>query len=236
MRLTCRRLTYTYPGADSPIFTNLDWSLEAPGFHALFGLSGVGKSTLARLVDGELTPEQGTIEQVGNPTILYAYNTERLPGWYTVGEHLRSVTPPTRRQLLAHIQEGYGLEEVMDQRYSHLSMGQKNRVNLARYLVQDFDLLIADEVLANVDEPTREHILADMKARFPERTFLYISHNVIEVARFCQKVYVLPHAPHGARRLVALDGLDQKAGEDLSETVVQERVFAVLQAASSAEG
>ena len=54
-----------------------------------------------------------------------------------------------------------------------------------RYLLQDFDVLIMDESLANVDELTREKIILKIKALFPERCFLYISHNVAEVARFC---------------------------------------------------
>ena len=56
-------------------------------------------------------------------------------------------------------------------RYSQLSMGQCNRVNLLRYLLQDFSMLIMDESLANVDEPTRQAILYTIKTTFPEAGF-----------------------------------------------------------------
>lgn len=72
----------------------------------------------------------------------------------TVGEHLRGVVHPGRQDLLDDFLSEFGIIPFMEHKFPKLSMGQKNRVNLARYLVQDFDLLIADEVLANVDEPS----------------------------------------------------------------------------------
>jgi ABC-type nitrate/sulfonate/bicarbonate transport system ATPase subunit len=84
----------------------------------------------------------------------------------------------------------FGLEACLDQRFSQLSLGQKNRINLIRYLLQDFQLLILDESLANVDEMTRERIILKMKAMFPEIYFIYISHNVVEVSKFCRDILV----------------------------------------------
>ena len=231
---SCRNLYYTYPGADFPVFSNLDWSLEGPGFFGLFGLSGTGKSTLARLISGELSPGQGEIDYPKTGRILYTHNAERIPGWYTVGAHLRSVTPASKTSLLTTILKDYGMEAHLESRFSGLSMGQKNRINLARYLVQEFDLLIADEVLANVDEPTRNHILERLKTLFPQKTFLYISHNALEVARFSQAVHVLPHgSTAGTNRIHKITGLDQQEGMETPEDLVQERVYAVLRSAAS---
>ncbi|PXF52364.1 MAG: nitrate ABC transporter ATP-binding protein [Deltaproteobacteria bacterium] len=234
MHIACRHLHYTYPGADSPVFNNLDWTLEGPGFFALFGLSGTGKSTLARLISGELSPGQGEIDCPKTGCILYTHNAERIPGWGTVGAHLRSVTPASKTSLLSTILKDYGMEAYLESRFSGLSMGQKNRINFARYLVQEFDLLIADEVLANVDEPTRNHILERLKILFPQKTFLYISHNVLEVARFSQAVYVLPHASAaGTDRIHKITGLGHQEGREASEELVQERVYAILRSAAS---
>jgi ABC-type transport system involved in cytochrome bd biosynthesis fused ATPase/permease subunit len=235
MHIACEHLHYTYPGADFPVFSDLDWSLEGPGFFALFGLSGTGKSTLARLISGELSPGQGEIDCPNAKRILYTHNAERIPGWNTVGAHLRSVTPASKTSLLNTILKDYGMEAHLESRFSGLSMGQKNRINLARYLVQEFDLLIADEVLANVDEPTRNHILERLKILFPQKTFLYISHNALEVARFSQAVYVLPHgSTAGTNRIHKITGLDQQEGMETPEELVQERVYAVLRSAASA--
>ena len=51
----------------------------------------------------------------------------------------------------------------MKSRFAQLSLGQQNRTNLTRYLLQDFDLLIMDESLANVDELTKEKIILKIK-------------------------------------------------------------------------
>ena len=103
MHIVCRNLHYSYPGADFPVFSNLDWSIEGPGFFALFGLSGTGKSTLARLISGELSPMQGDINIRNAGRVLYTHNAERIPGWDTVGAHLRSVTPASKIPLLTTI-------------------------------------------------------------------------------------------------------------------------------------
>jgi len=234
MYIACRNLHYTYPGANSPVFSNLDWSIEGPGFFALFGLSGTGKSTLARLISGELSPMQGDIDCPNARRVLYTHNAERIPGWNTVGAHLRSVTPASKASLLTTILKDYGMEAHLENRFSGLSMGQKNRINLARYLVQEFDLLIADEVLANVDEPTRNHILERLKTLFPQKTFIYISHNALEVARFSQTIHVLPHGPAtGTNKIYKITGLDQQEGMETPEKLVQERVYAILKSAAS---
>jgi ABC-type nitrate/sulfonate/bicarbonate transport system ATPase subunit len=90
-------------------------------------------------------------------------------------------------------------------------MGQQNRTNLVRYLLQDFDVLIMDESLANVDELTREKIILKIKTLFPERCFLYISHNVAEVARFCRQILVL-RGVSKAPQVVSVQGTDLVQG------------------------
>nr|HDN01186.1 ATP-binding cassette domain-containing protein [Deltaproteobacteria bacterium] len=233
MQIACRNLHYTYPEADFPVFRNLNWSIEGPGFFSLFGLSGTGKSTLARLISGELSPVKGHIDIQNAGRVLYAHNTERIPGWDTVGTHLRSVTQATKTSLLTNILKDYGIAAYMKSRFSGLSMGQKNRINLARYLVQEFDLLIADEVLANVDEPTRNQIIERLKTLFPQKTFLYISHNALEVARFSRTIHVLSHeSTAGTNRIHKIDGLDQEEGTEAPEELVQERVYAILRSAA----
>ncbi len=237
MHISCRHLSYSYPGTGPPVFNSLDWSLEGPGFFGLFGLSGTGKTTLARLISGELSPNQGSIDKSRDIAILYTHSAERLPGWETVGTHLRSVTKASRASLLEALLRDYEMEDYLECRFSGLSMGQKNRINLARYLVQDFDLLIADEVLANVDEPTRNQILERTKLLFPQKTFLYISHNVLEVARFSQAVYVLPHGHStGIENICKISCLDQQAGSEAHEELIRERVYTILKAASGSSG
>ncbi len=123
--------------------------------------------------------------------MLYTYNTERLPGWAAVGQHLERIIAPRQREQKDQLVELFDMTAHLGSRFAQLSLGQKNRINLIRYLLQDFEMLVMDESLANVDEPTREKILLGIKARFPDKFFLYISHNVIEVAKFCRHILVM---------------------------------------------
>lgn len=191
MPFAVRNITLKLPEAPRFLFRDLSFDLPEPGFHALFGPSGVGKTTLARIIIGQLKPSRGEIDAVDRSVFLYSYNLERLPDWSSVGSHLESVTPPGRDARRRAMIQSFGLQECLDKRFSHLSLGQQNRINLLRYLLQDFDMLILDESLGNVDEPTREKILFEIKVMFPESYFLYISHNVVEVARFCRWIIVL---------------------------------------------
>lgn len=191
MLFECRDLSYQFSDAEDSVLNQLNCRLSVPGFHGLFGTSGVGKSTFAKLVARELNGYSGEIVTKSRARILYSYNLERLPGWSSVGEHIAKVTPGGRQVMMQDLVESFGLVSCLDARFSHISLGQKNRANLTRYLLQDFDLLIMDESLANVDEATREQIILTIKKMFPEKCFLYISHSVQEVAMFCQEVLVL---------------------------------------------
>lgn len=189
MGLACSGLNYSYPGSDVRVISDLSFSMAGPGFHAVFGPSGVGKTSFARLLAAGRTDLPIVRENVR--TILYSYNLERLPGWSSTGRHIDRVCPGDKSDLKQELIRIFRLEAVLGSRFSQLSMGQQNRMNLIRYLLQDFDLLILDESLANVDEKLRETILLAVKELFSHKMFLYISHNLMEVAKFCREILVL---------------------------------------------
>ncbi len=225
--ITIDNLHFSYPGAGRPLFANLSLHLPAGGFHALFGPSGIGKSTLARILAG-LTACSGRRSTAG--PVLYTYNTERLPGWLTIGEHLRQVAAaPAATTTLATLEDRFGIDHCLNRRFGQLSLGQQNRVNLIRYLLQDFQTLIMDESLANVDEGTRERIIITLKEHYPDRSFLYISHNVLEVARFCRQIILLREAAKEPQ-IVAIEGLDATAGHPVSQTRLERTVLEILHA------
>lgn len=164
--------------------------MKNPGFNALFGPSGVGKTSLAKIIASRNFRSTGDILFENIDTILYSYNLERLPGWSNTGNHLNKVSPLGKEPLKEELIEVFELRDVLGARFSELSMGQQNRINLIRYLLQEFDLLIMDESLANVDEKLRETIIVSIKELFSDKMFLYISHNLIEVSKFCSQILV----------------------------------------------
>jgi ABC-type Mn2+/Zn2+ transport system ATPase subunit len=91
--IACHDITFRYPGAETRLFDGLDVTIDKPGFHALFGPSGVGKTTLAKIISGDIDNFSGRVAAIGDKRCLYTYNRERLPGWSAVGRHLEKTTP-----------------------------------------------------------------------------------------------------------------------------------------------
>jgi len=228
--IECQDITFQYPGAETVLFEALEVTIEKSGFHALFGPSGVGKTSLAKIISGDIAPISGRVKATGGSPCLYTHNRERLPGWSPVGRHLEKTTPPGRHGLKDELIDCFGLSSVMALRFAQLSMGQCNRVNLLRYLLQDFSILIMDESLANVDEPTRQTILYKIKAIFPDSGFLYISHNVVEVCRFCDQIVVF-RGVHKSPQTMQIRGQDHQESQPLDKAALEQSMLEVINAA-----
>lgn len=228
MFLDCRNVSFSYPGSTAPVFNDVSFHLEDPGFHALFGPSGVGKTSFAKVISSQIHEFQGEVQSERGP-VLYSYNLERLPGWSSVGAHLDKITPGSRKNLQYELIEVFGLSPYMGMRFSQLSLGQKNRINLLRYLLQDFGTLIMDESLANVDEPTRGTIILKMKEIFTDACFLYISHNVVEVAKFCDEILVF-RGSHKSPQTAVVRGCNHTHNIPLSPADVDRSMLEIMNA------
>ena len=230
MSLIVDKVAFTYPGAQQPLFQDVSFQLATPGFHSFFGPSGVGKTTLAKILSGNIEKSSGGVVSNGLTTLLYSHNKERLPGWSGVGRHLTRVVPPSLHTGINKLVEIFGLTDCINSRFDQLSMGQQNRVNLIRYLLQDCDLLIMDESLANVDELTREKIILAIKAMFPQRYFIYISHNVIEVAKFCDAILVF-RGRGKTPQTSMINGCNIMNKEDLRRAALDATLLEIMNAA-----
>ncbi|MFH0784139.1 MAG: ATP-binding cassette domain-containing protein [Pseudomonadota bacterium] len=229
MSLICDNIAFTYPGAEHPLFTDVSFRLTSPGFHSFFGPSGVGKTSLAKIITGNIDKHSGKISTNGLKTLLYSHNKERLPGWSGVGRHLARVIPPPMHADKDELVKIFGLSDCINSRFDQLSMGQQNRVNLIRYLLQDCDLLIMDESLANVDERTREKIILTIKMMFPNRYFIYISHNAMEVSKFCDSILVF--RSNGKTPLALMvKGCNIREGENLLRAALDATLLEIMNA------
>lgn len=227
--LECRNISYQYPNADSPIFDGLTFSIDTPGFHALFGASGVGKTSLAKIISQRIAGFSGSVTAASSSPVLYTYNLERLPDWSRVGRHLEKIAPPDESARLEELITLFGVEAQMSSRFSRLSLGQQNRVNLIRYLLQAFEMMILDESLANVDEKTRERIISGIKAQYPEKTFLYISHNLIEIAEFCRFIYVL-RSREKSPQVIRINGQNRSSPSPSSSDKLSHTMLEIMNA------
>jgi len=195
MYISCKNLTFRFLEKEDYVFKDLNFHMTGPGFHALFGHSGTGKSTFAKILSSNHFSFSHEIS--GNISInpirkpMYSYNQERFPKWQTIRTHFNQVIAKSYLEKVDELVQSFGLHLCYDSRFDQLSQGQQNRANLIRYLLQDFDMMILDESLANVDEKNRLQIILHIKKIFPQRMFIYISHNVREIAYYCDQIAIL---------------------------------------------
>ena len=83
-------VSYQYPGQDFDLIDGLSFSVEPGSFHSIIGISGCGKSTIFRMINGLLQPKKGNIFVNGNPKHYCGYMPQKdmLFPWRTIGENL----------------------------------------------------------------------------------------------------------------------------------------------------
>jgi ABC-type lipoprotein export system ATPase subunit len=159
MRLTMEGLGHSFH-PPRMLFTALDATIEAGEMVAVTGPSGAGKSTFLSLVAGWLDPSEGTISRQGVDKTSWVFqNPHGVPG-RTALDHvtlpllaagLRRAEADGRGQ---GIMAQFGLTELADQPFRHLSGGESQRLMLARAVATNPDLLLVDEPTAQLDRST----------------------------------------------------------------------------------
>lgn len=191
-----------YPGAVAPAVTSLTFAVRAGERVAVLGPNGGGKTTLFRLLTGELRPASGRLHvPAGRVALVAQAESSRLD--YPVsaadvalmGAVSRTAwwQRPTRgdRTLARAALARVGLAEHADATFGELSGGQRRRALVARALVQDAPLLLLDEPFAGLDAPSGElldALLAELAAE--GRGVLMATHD-LEHARACDRVLCL---------------------------------------------
>lgn len=163
MKISCQQLSYRYPGAELPVFTELN--LEFGNHMTLLrGYSGCGKSTLLRLAAGMLTPTEGRIEIEGllkqgsrefyRKELSFVFQNLNLLPLASVERNLRlsSQISGTPWSFAEKWLETLGLWDLQKQRVEELSGGQRQRVAIARALAKQPQVLFLDEPTSGLDD------------------------------------------------------------------------------------
>jgi ATP-binding cassette subfamily F protein 3 len=181
-------VSYSYD--DEPLLTGLELVIERGERVALLGPNGTGKSTIMRLVAGELELQKGTVRLGNNVALAYQdQQLARLDGSKTVLEEAMYATgldaPEARDLLGAFLFSG---DDVF-KKVSALSGGEKNRLSLAKIVASDANLLLLDEPTNNLDIPARE-ALEDALLKY-RGTMFFISHDRYFLRKLATRVVEL---------------------------------------------
>lgn len=177
---------------------------------ALLGPSGAGKSTLLALLNASQRPTSGTVEVLGEDLatltgpalravqrrvgtigqrldlvdqvrVLHNVNAGRLGRWST-GRSLAALALPRPDPVVVSALEAVGLGWAVHERTERLSGGERQRVAIARLLVQDPELVLADEPVSSLDPSRASEVLGLLRAATPDGT-LVVSLHQPELAR-----------------------------------------------------
>jgi putative hydroxymethylpyrimidine transport system ATP-binding protein len=189
--------------AGETIFENLNLTIPPGEIFALLGPSGVGKSSLLRIIAGLEPPAAGTVTATDQlpikHRIAYMAQQDLLLPWATVeqnvtlGATLRGEPPdPARAKILL---DQVGLSANAQSLPATLSGGMRQRAALARTLYEDRPIVLMDEPFSALDAITRHRIQNLATTLLAGRTTLLITHDPAEACRISHSLAVLSGAP-----------------------------------------
>jgi NitT/TauT family transport system ATP-binding protein len=183
-----------------PVFRNLSLKVRRGEFVAVVGPSGCGKTTLLNLLSKFIKPATGLVECDGRVRMVYQHDS--LFPWLTVAENislgLRHLSDASERaRQLEEMTHLIRLEEFANHYPHQLSGGMRQRVELARALVGDTDILLLDEPFSSLDYLTRLRMRAELSRMLDQlpRTVVLVTHDIEEAAQLADRIIVLSERP-----------------------------------------
>ena len=185
---------------DLEVFSDISLEISRGEFLAVVGPSGCGKTTLLNLCSGFDKPSPGTVTRSGR--VRMVYQQDGLFPWQTVGENIalgfRQVADDAeRKEQLRGMISLIGLDGFENHYPHQLSGGMRQRVEMARALAGESDILLLDEPFSSLDYLTRLRMRGELARMLRERprTVVLVTHDIEEAAQLADRVVVLTERP-----------------------------------------
>ncbi|MBQ0166493.1 MAG: ATP-binding cassette domain-containing protein [Treponema sp.] len=177
-------VTFSYPGADKPLFDRLNLAFESGTVTAVMGESGSGKSTLFELAAGLLVPDSGAVRGTSRPALALQECEGALFEVFTAddvayGPRNAGLTGKLLKERVKAAMQKAGLPfaEFADRPILALSGGEKRRASLAGIIALDSDIIIFDEPCAGLDSVGKRRIADTLRALADEgKTVIFSTH------------------------------------------------------------
>ena len=214
-----QNVSFRYPGTNRDVLKNISFSVKAGDTVVLVGLNGAGKTTLLKLLTRLYDPTDGCILLDGRD--IREYNTDELYAMFgaifqdfgkyafTVNENIYfgEITKPvdyeavktaarasSAEEFISHLPRGYEtpLMRVFEQDGIEPSIGQWQKLAIARAFYSDSDVLILDEPTASLDAIAEQEIFNQFDLLRKDKTTFFVSHR-LSSATMATKILVLDH-------------------------------------------
>lgn len=201
-------LGFRYPNSENWVVRDLSLEVAAGEFLAIVGGSGVGKSTILRIIGGLIEPQAGSIAFSGNADQgrrrrAMVFQDGRLMPWRRVADNVNlgleglTLSKKQKHERIASVLELTGLSDFADRWPHQLSGGQVQRVGIARALAVEPDILLMDEPFSAVDAMTRLHLQKELVRIWQAsgKAVVFVTHDIDEATYLADRVIVLGGQP-----------------------------------------
>ena len=204
---------FTMPGGGkSNVLENITLSIKAGDFLAILGPSGSGKSTLLRIICGLVEASRGSVTYLGNeiigvnPGAAMVFQSFALFPWLTVEENVvlglegKKLTNEEKVEKARRVIDMVGLDGYESAYPKELSGGMRQRVGIARALVNDPDVLLMDEPFSALDVLTAENLRRDLlelwlDGKIPTKAIILVTHGIEEAVYMADRAVILSANP-----------------------------------------
>jgi putative ABC transport system ATP-binding protein len=218
LKLTSVTKAYSHNGRRVLALNDVSLEIAKGDFVSVVGPSGSGKSTLLLVLGGMLAPESGQVSVDGQSLyelstearaahrknkIGFVFQTFNLVPYLTAVENvqiplfLAGLKKHDQQERAAALLERLGLADRLDHKPSELSVGQQQRVALARMLANDPAIILADEPTGNLDPETGEQVIAFLEELYREdRTVVMVTHDPRAAQRSLRRLKLVEGRVH----------------------------------------
>lgn len=215
-----KNLSYKYPDTDEYILRNVDLDIELNSINGIVGKSGIGKTTLLKIIAGLLLPNEGNVFIKGmtikefrvQGKIGYMSQTESFFPFKTIRSNIEvpfkisSSNGKMSEDLFNDLMTGLKIKKTEGLYPRQLSGGMLQRAKLARAMITMPDLLLIDEGFSALDEQTKTSILFDFRQLWNEKqtTVIFVSHNLMDAVALSDKILIFNNLNNISKYNVAL--------------------------------
>ena len=197
---------------DNPnVITDINLEIREGEFHILLGPSGCGKSTLLNIIAGFIPKSEGSItlggKEITKPGrdrgVVFQNADSAIFPWLTVrgnveyGLRMKGIKARDRRELSSEYIKLVGLEHHENKYPKELSGGMKQRVQMARSLANDSEILIMDEPFGALDAHTRRVMQIELVKIWQKtgKTIVFVTHDITEAILLGQRISIMSKSP-----------------------------------------
>lgn len=187
-------LTFRYADGDCDVISHFTHDFKPGSKTAIMGETGIGKTTMFRLLLGLIEPTNGTVA-VGGELCFVPQGNTMMSGTIRYNlqlakpdagdDELREVLHTACADFVSDLPEG--LDTELGEHGSGLSEGQSQRIAIARGLLHGGDIFLLDEISSALDEKTEQVLYRRLFDRYPDKTVLFITHRTM-VSEYCDDI------------------------------------------------